>query len=173
MVGNFGFIHEKIEIKILILFILRRLQSAITFDMLTELAMCDDGISYFDFTECVSELIETEHVQVRDNKYFLTAKGVRNGELTENSLPYSVRQKVEETTAAARSVTGRNSMIKTMHTANQDGGYTVTLTLSDGVGDIATMSLYAINEKQAHILEKGFRKNAENIYNTIIGMMLK
>ena len=173
MGGNFGFIHEKIEIKILILFILRRLREPITFSMLTELTMCDNGISYFDYTECVAELIKTEHVELRDNKYSITAKGVRNGEITENSLPYSVRIKVENNTGAARNMLNRNTMIKTSHTANSDSGHTVELSLSDGIGDIVTMSLYSANEKQALALERGFRKKAENIYNSLIKTILE
>lgn len=172
MGGSFGFIHERIEIKILILFILRRLPEPITFDTLTELTMCDDGFGYFDYAQCVAELVRTEHLQVKDNKYCLTAKGMRNGEATESSLPFSVRTKAENGAYAYRSKLCRNAMIKTTHTANPDGGYAVTLALSDGVGDIISMTLYTANEKQALAMERGFRKKAEKIYNELTKMML-
>jgi len=172
MRGNFGFIHEKIEIKILILYILRRMPAPVTFDVLTELAMCDDGISYFDFSECVAELIGTEHIRVNDNKYLLTPKGARNGEVTEKSLPYTVRCKVDNCTSTFRNRISRDEMIKTLYTANPDGSYTVALSLSDGLGDIVKMSLYSANEKQALALEKGFRKNAENIYIALMETIL-
>jgi len=172
MHGNFGFIHEKIEIKILILYILRRIPMSITFDELTGLVMCDDGISYFDFSECVAELIKTGHVRYMDNRYSLTVKGMRNGEITEKSLPITVRDKVDGSTAAARSMLSRDDMIRTSYTANQDGSCTVALSLSDGLGDIVSMSLYAVNEKQALSLEKGFRKKAEGIYMKLIEAIL-
>jgi len=173
MGGSFGFIHEKIEIKVLILFIMRRLPEPVTFEELTELTMCDGGISYFDFTECVSELIRTEHLKFDNNKYSLTDKGARNGEITENSLPFIVRLNAENSTSSHRAAQNRNAMIKTRHCANPDGGYTVALSLSDGVGDIVSMALFTANEKQARALEDGFRKNAESIYNTLIDMILK
>lgn len=172
MSGNFGFIHEKIEIKILILFILRRLPEPITFDLLTELVLCDDGISYFDFTECVADLVRTAHVQLCDNRYSLTAKGIRNGEITEVSLPYSVRSKVENSTFAMRNMLCRNTMIKTVHSTNPDGSYTVTLSLSDGLGDIVSMALYTADEKQALAMEKGFRRSAETVYNDLVKFLL-
>jgi len=172
MLGNFGFIHERIEIKILILYILRRIPTSIAFDDLTELAMCDDGISYFDFTECVSDLVKTRHIRIKDNKYSLTEKGARNGELTEKNLPYTVRCKVDSSTSSLRNELSRDEMIKTLYTANPDGSYTVTLSLSDGLGDIVSMSLYSANEKQALDLEKGFRKNAESIYMSLINTIL-
>jgi len=172
MIGNFGFIHEKLEIKILILFILRRLPEPVTLDVLTELAMCDDGISYFDFTECVAELVSTEHIKLEDNMYSVTVKGARNGATTEYSLPYSVRTKAEESASAIRSAQNRNSLIKTLYTVNPEGGCIVRLSMSDGVGDIISMELFAANERQAQELEKGFRKDAESIYHALIKMII-
>jgi len=173
MDGNFGFIHEKIDIKILILFILRRLPEPVSLLTLTELALCDDGISYFDFTQCVTELVKTEHIRFEAGMYSLTAKGSRNGEITENNLPFSVRLKAESKISLIHIAQNRNSMIKTSHAVSPDGGYIVTLALSDGVSDIATLELYAADERQAAGLEKGFRKNAESIYKTIIEMILQ
>ena len=173
MKGNFGFIHEKIEIKILILFILSRMREPVTFEVLTELAMCDDGISYFDFAESVAELVRTEHLLFEDNKYSLTPKGMRNGEITESSLPYSVRMKAEAGATGLRAALSRNSMIKTSRDCGSEGVCTVKLSLSDGIGDIVTMELFAANEQQAQALENGFRKNAEKVYNALIRMMLQ
>jgi len=173
MNGNFGFIHEKLDIKILILFVLRRLPEPVTIDVLTELTMCDEGISYFDFAECVAELVKTDHLRFEDNRYSLTGKGERNGEITEISLPYSVRAKAETNTAAHRAIQNRDAMIKTSHETNPDGGCIVKLSLSDGIGDIVAMELFVANEQQALDLENGFRKNAESIYKALIGMMLK
>ena len=172
MVENFGFIHKEIEIKILILFIMRRVPGPVSFDMLTELVMCDDGIGYFDYSQCVADLVKTEHLLLKDNGYLLTAKGARNGEATEISLPFSVRKKAENKASDYRAGQNRNAMIRTMHTVDEDGGYAVSLALSDGVGDIVSIGLFAANEKQAQDMEKGFRKNAEGIYNSLIGMIL-
>ena len=173
MKGNFGFIHEKTDIKILILFILRRLPGSITFDALTELTMCDDGIGYFDYAECVEELLQTEHIWVKDGKYAITAKGIRNGSITENSLPFTVKLQAEKATAAARAAHNRDSMIKTSHYPAPEGGCNVGLTLSDGIGDIVKMELFTANEQQAEALEKGFRDKAENIYHALIEMLLE
>ena len=173
MTENFGFIHEKLEIKILILFIMRRLPGPVTHDVLTALTMCDDGISYFEFSESVAELVETGHLKLNDGIYSLTGKGVRNGEVTENNIPYSVRVKAEDAAAAMRSEQNRNAMIKTSRETDDKGVCTVNLSLSDGIGEIISIKLLAANEKQAAALEKGFRKNAEGIYHSLIEMIGK
>ena len=168
MVESFGFIHDKIDIKVLILFIMRRLSKPVTMDILTELTMCDDGISYFDVTECIAELTRTKHLLLVEDGYILTQKGQRNGEVLEKNLPYSVKAKAEDATSLIRTAQNRNSMIKTNLRGDEQNGYTIDLSLSDGISDILSMELFAATRKQANAIEKGFRKNAEKIYHAII-----
>jgi len=169
---GFRFVHDKLEIKILVLFILRRLPEPVTFDELVDLLMCYDGISYFECAECLAELIETGHLLINADKYILTKKGARNGEITENNLPDGVREKAERISSSFRAVQSRNSMIKASHSKEQDGSCKVSLSLSDGIGNIVSLELYATNEKQARSLEKGFRANAETVYNKLIEAIL-
>jgi hypothetical protein len=173
MEERFGFIHEKLDIKILILYILRRLPEPVTFDTLSELVLCDEGISYFDFAECVSELVTTEHIKTDGHTYSLTEKGIKNGEITENSIPFSVRVKADKNSSELRFLLNRKSMISSSHTIRRKGGYTVDLSLSDGISDIIALKLYAVSQAQAQALENGFIKNAESIYNKIIQMILE
>ena len=172
MSRRFGFIHEKFEIKILILFILRHLTTAIPIDVLAELTLCDDGIGYFDFMECVEELISTKHIVFENNLYSITEKGARNGEATENSIPFSVRQIASSAVATVRSSQHRDSMIKTLHKGNDDGTCTAVLSMSDGLGDVIKVELYNVSEEQATKLENGFHKNAEKVYNALIEAIL-
>lgn len=171
MRGSYGFIHEKTDIKILILFILRRLREPVTFDTLTELTMCDEGIGYFDYSECVAELVKTGHLLREGDNYSVTPKGNRNGEITESALPYTVRMKAENAASLLRVAQSRDLMIKTFRTNRDEGGLTVNLSLSDGIGDIVAMELFAVNERQASALEKGFRANAEKVYNSLLDML--
>ena len=172
MDDRFGFIHEKIDIKILILFVTGHLSEPVDLDTLTDLTLCDDGISYFDFVECVSELAGTEHVSTDGASYRITEKGARNGKITENFIPYSVRMKAEKNTAELRMRQNRKALIKTSRTLRRKGGYSVALSLSDGLDEIISMSLYAASEDQAVALEKGFSEKAEAVYNDIIKMIL-
>ena len=49
---GFGFIHERLDIELLILYILNRLPGAVDRDTLAELTIsCDGGINYFNFSD--------------------------------------------------------------------------------------------------------------------------
>ena len=47
-----GFIHDKLEIKFLILYIAARVSEPLPPEGMQELTMCDDGIDYFAYAEC-------------------------------------------------------------------------------------------------------------------------
>ena len=84
-----GFIHDKLEIKFLILYIAARVIEPIPFDTVLDLTMCDDGVGYFDFSECLRDLVNTGHLTLSDTGlYAITDKGLRNSQICESSIPY-------------------------------------------------------------------------------------
>ena len=44
-----GFIHDKLDIKFLVLYLMARVASPVDFSTLADLTFCDDGVEYFDF----------------------------------------------------------------------------------------------------------------------------
>lgn len=170
---RFGFIHEKLDIKILILFVLNRLNDRVDANTLTELCLYDGGISYFDYAECLSELVNTGHIDLEGRDYVITEKGRKNGEITESSVPYSVRVRTEREIAVINQQLKRSSMIRAESKAREDGGYTVELSMSDGLGDVLSVSLFAGDEAQAQALCQGFKGRAEEIYGVLINEILK
>ena len=167
---RFGFIHDKLDIKILILFILARLDAGISMEMLTELTLCDDGISYFDFSECVKELEESGHIVQKDHLFSITEKGKQNGKTTENSLPYSVRKRAEENTVQLTKRSARDGMICAEMMQKEGGGYTVLCTLNDGLGEILNLSIFAASEEQAKSMVKNFSSDAERMYGEMVAL---
>ena len=162
-----GFIHEKLDIKILILFILRRLSRPVDPLTLVELCQCDGGVGYFDYTECLHELILSGHIDETEEGYSITEKGARNAEAVESSLPYSVRVKAERLTAPVDEQLRRAALITARHEIT-DSGLIVRLAMSDGKGEIINMSLLCSDEAQAKRIEKNFRKNASDYYLSFI-----
>lgn len=170
---NFGFIHEKLDIKILILYILEKLPAPVTGVQLSDLTLFDGGFTWFDYTDCLAELVDTEHVTNEDGKYAITEKGRRNLSYIQSSLPYTVRVKADKLTAPVAAAMRRSSMIETTTEKERRGGYTVSLRLSDGVGEVISMRLAVPDEKQAAAIEKRFKDNAETLYNNILNLLIE
>ena len=162
-----GFIHEKNEIKLLILFVLRRLPAEIDGERLAELVLIDGGVGYFDYKDCLAELVQTAQVEQGEDGYRVTAKGSRNGEILETGLPYSVRSKAQRALAPVAEEMRRSAMILANHEVGENG-VTVYLAVDDGVGSIFDLKILAADEEQARRIERNFKKNAEAFYNRFI-----
>ena len=100
---NFGFIHGELDTKILILYVLRRLPRPVDAQTLSDLCSFDNGVSWFDYSECLADLVDTGHVErLSGERYLITDKGRTNGEAAETSIPYSVRMKADRLHGAGR-----------------------------------------------------------------------
>ncbi len=90
-----GFIRDKLEIKFLILYIAARVSEPLPLEGMQELTLCDDGIDYFDFFECLNDLADGASAPDGGGRYAITPKGLKNSAICESSLPYSVRLRTD------------------------------------------------------------------------------
>ena len=168
---HLGFIRDKLDIKILILYILEKLPKPVEPVTLSDLALFDGGFTWFDYTDCLAELIQTEHIQEKNGKYAITEKGRRNVNTVASSLPYTVRAKADRLTAPVAAAMRRASMIETDIEHGPKGDRTVSMRLSDGVGEVLSLRVAVPDEDQAKAIEKRFRTGAEDICNQIIEIL--
>ena len=145
--GEFGFISDKLEIKFLILYIAARVVGPVPFEVLQELSMCDG---------------------VEDGLYSITAKGRRNSAICETSLPYSVRMQAEQNLARCNEQLKRRALVGAELRAREEGGYELTLSLSDELDELMSLRLLITRQDMALDLQRRFREHAEEIYSKIL-----
>ena len=168
-----GFIHDKLEIKFLILYIAARVIEPIPFDTVLDLTMCDDAIDYFDFSECLTDLVKTEHLTLSpEGLYAITDKGLRNSQICESSLPYSVRLRCDKNIAVWNRKLRRKSQVRATTERRENGTYTVRLSLDDDVGSVMDLKLMVVREDMAKVLSERFRKDPEKLYSKIMDLLL-
>lgn len=168
-----GFIHDKLEIKFLILYIAARIAEPVPFDMMLELTLCDDGIDYFDFSDCLADLVRTEHLRLNeDGLYAITEKGRRNSEICESNLPISVRTRCDKSLSDCNRKLCRKSQVKASIAPRENGTYTVNLSLSDDMGSVMDLSLMMVREDIAKQVAKRFRGSPERLYGQIVNLLL-
>lgn len=166
-----GFIHEKLDIKLLILFILSRLPAPVDRGTLDELCQqCDSGVGYFDYSDCLGELMDSGHITEEDEEYAATEKGKRNARTVESSLPYSVRSRALKLIAPVEERLARAAMLRSEIEQDAEGCH-LALSLSDGKGEILSMRLLCSDEEQAKKMKKSFRRRAEAIYGRIVEIL--
>lgn len=168
-----GFIHDKLEIKFLILYIAARVIEPIPFDTVLDLTLCDDAIDYFDFSECLADLVKTEHLTLdAEGLYAITEKGIRNSKICESSLPYSVRLRCDKNLEVWNRKLRRKNQVKASWEQRRNGTYTLKLSLDDDMGSVMDMRLMVPREDMAKLLAERFRKSPEHLYGKIMELLL-
>ena len=168
-----GFIQDKLEIKFLILYIAARVTEPLTPEDMQDLTMCDDGIDYFDYAECLNDLVKTEHLHLtEEGRYAITDKGLRNSRICESSLPYSVRLRCDKNLAACNRHLRRKSQVKASTEKRPNGTYTVRLELSDDMGSVMDLRLAIPREDMAAMLTERFQKSPERLYGEIMRALM-
>ena len=170
---RYGFIHDKLDIKFLVLYLMARVASPIDFSTLTDLALCDEGVDYFLFSQAVSELVESEHLSLDKDLYAITEKGRKNGSVCEESLPYSVRQKCDRTLAKLNARLRQDAQIRSEITPRENGGFTVRLILDDSQDNLMTLALYAPTQEQAEKMAETYRAAPDMIYRAVLSSFSK
>ena len=168
-----GFIHDMLDVKVLILFVMARVNYPVTNDEIYELCYQDDCLSYFDVCTAIPEMVKSGHLkEVEDEKYVITEKGKADGSLTEDSIAFTVKQRAENAVAKYNRQIRRSSFVKTQVIPRDSGDFSVIMALDDEVGNLMTLELVAPDQRQAVRLGKLFEKKAETVYNLTMAELL-
>lgn len=168
-----GFIHDMMDVKVLILYVMSRVNYPVTVQQIYELCYQDECLSYFDVCTAVPELVNSLHLQeLEDGCYQITAKGRADGSLTQDSIAFSVRQRAENAVARFNRQIRRSSFVKTHILPRDNGDFSVVLSLDDDMGNLMTLELMAPDQRQAVRLSRLFEKKAEAVYNLTMAELL-
>ena len=168
-----GFIHDMMDVKVLILFVAARVQYPMTAQEVYELCYQDECLSYFDVCTALPEMVTSGHMeQQEDERYTITEKGRADGKLTEDSLAFSVRQRAENAIDKFNRQLRRRSFIKSQVIPRDNGDYSVVMTLDDEVGNLMKLELTAPNHRQALRLGRLFEEKGELTYNLIMTQLV-
>ena len=168
-----GFIHDMLDVKVLILFVTARANYPMSVQEIYETCYVDDCLSYFDVCTAIPEMVTSGHLrESEEGKFVITEKGREDGETTADSIAFTVRQKAENLINRYNRQIKRSSYVKTQIIPREGGEYSVIMTLDDEVSNLMTLELVAPDERQAVRLARLFATKAENGYNLTMTELL-
>lgn len=171
--ARFGFIHSKLDIKLLVLYIMTRVAAPIDFATLTDLALCDEGVDYFVYAEAVAELLDSGHLRQNEAYYTATDKGRRDCGAAESSLSPVIRQRCDQRLIPLNAALKRKAQVRSEIIPQGNGdSVTVRLTLDDDQGCLFSLSLLAASRAEGEALAQRFSDHPDRIYNGILGVLL-
>lgn len=168
-----GFIHDMMDVKVLILYVAARSDYPMTTQEIYELCYQDDCLSYFDVCTAIPEMVRSGHLrEAEGEKYEITEKGRQDGELTADSLAFSVKQRAENAVLRFNRQIRRSSYVKTQVIPGENGEYAVRMSLDDEAGSLMKLELYAPDHRQALRLSKLLERKAEEVYDLTMTELL-
>lgn len=168
-----GFIHDMLDVKVLILYVASRSSYPMTTQEVYELCYVDECLSYFDVCTAIPEMVKSGHLkELEDGRYEITEKGREDGALTADSIAFTVKQKAENAVARFNRQLRRSSFVKTQVIPRESGDCSVIMALDDEAGNLMTLELMAPDERQAIRLSRMFEKKAEQLYNLTMSELL-
>ena len=168
-----GYIHDMMDVKILILYVAARSNYPMSTQEVYELCYVDDCLSYFDVCTAIPEMVQTGHLEkVDDDKYRITEKGREDGALTADSIAFTVKQKAENAVAKFNRQLKRSSFVKSQVIPRENGDFSVIMSLDDEMGNLMTLELMAPDQRQAVRLSRMFEKKAELLYTLTMSELL-
>ena len=165
-----GYVFSPLDLKILVLSLLRRLPEEIDRNRLYQLCQKSGVVNYFDFSICLDELEQSGLISVDDDFCEITERGRGPAETLESSLPFSVRQHANKTAGLEAEEMNRQHSITAGHRI-EEWGCIAELSLSDGISNILELRLLCADEEQAKKMQRRFRRNAEEVYQKIVDIL--
>lgn len=167
-----GYIHDMLDVKVLILFVTSRAQYPVTCQEIYELCYQDECLSYFDVCTAIPEMVESGHLEQEGETYTITDKGREAGALTADSIAFTVRQRAENAVARFNRQVRRSSYVKTRIVPREGEECGLILSLNDDMGTLMTLELSAPDQRQAIRLTRMFENKADLVYNLVMTALL-
>ena len=153
------------ENKVLILYILNKLERPITNEGLLRLILAVMDMNYFYFQQFLLDLLERQYITCfnKDGKtvYKITDLGKNTLELTNDIIPGIIKLKEK---AQKESVTAE-------YTPKSETEYTVTCKINENSTCIFEISVFAGSREEAKRIVDNWRENAYRIYPEILNSL--
>ena len=109
-----GFIHDMLDVKVLILYVMAMVEMPVSAQTIYELCLQDECLSYMDVQQAIPQMVDTGHLQKgEDGLFSITEKGRDTEQLTTDSIAFPVRHRAK---AAVDTLNRENRQEQFIHT---------------------------------------------------------
>ena len=171
-----GGLRNMSEIKILVCYMLSRLQEPISRSQLCDCLLETGLVNFFDLNEAIDDLLKQKMIQEEEylDKTCLTATevGKEHAKTLEKSLTFTLR---ERSVNAALKILARAKAERETDTdvIKTETGYVTSLAI-DVLGEkFFSITLFVFDNLQAELLRERFLGNPSDVYSTVVDCLMK
>ncbi len=172
---DYGGLRNKNEIRILVCYLLSRIEEPISKQQLADSLTSVGIVNYFEINEAVDALLALGAVETANHNKQQCLTVSKNGReiasTLEEELTKSVREKAVNA-ALTLLLQARRERENKVETEKREGGYFVTFTMYGFSEEILKITLFAADAMQARMLEEGFLKDPVALYSQTIDRLI-
>lgn len=162
-------------VKVLLCYLLDRLNRAVTEKQLLEIALDSEVVNYFFYAEALDDLLKTGAVSRKnvdgEDVLILEEKGKMGSDYFNLYIPHYFRKRLLTAALEYFAKLKRESEVKCDITET-DNGYEISCVIKDASYDLLRISLYAPDIDQAEIIKNKIMLNPARLYEKIVGYTL-
>lgn len=171
-----GGLTNDFEVKILICFLLKKIEQPLSFDQVNEILQKTGFVNYFEFVEAVSELQKTEHVLLTTDEngqevFQLSEIGEAMAQTFHHTLPLTVREKTVESARELIQMQKQLEETEVRYHAVNDG-YILTMKLKDIGSDLMDLSVFVPSEDECVEIRERIYADPLLLYKTLLAVMM-
>ena len=171
-----GGLTNDFEVKILICFLLKKIEQPLSFDQINEILQKTGFVNYFEFVEAISELQKTAHIQpitTEDGEevFELTEIGGATAQTFNHTLPLTVREKTVE---AARELIQMQKQLEEIEVRYRQvaDGFILSVKMKDIGSDLMNLDVFMPTEDECIEIRERIYADPLLLYQTLLSVML-
>ncbi len=185
-------LKDKTDIKIFILYLMKNIDYPLDFNTLSDIAVQDEFISYFDFAECFGQLLDNGTVaQIRvgdqimteasigrngrpekkNELYVITERGIEVVEQLHSNLLNAIKEKSLKSALRMLSFKERGSDVRCECEERYGGGYNLRCEITEKKKPVLKLELVVEDREQLEQMRENFNERPEVVYRGVIALL--
>lgn len=163
--------------KLLILYILNKINMDLTNSQITQVVLETEMINYFSLQQFLSQLMESKFLATykdSDREYYsLTQRGLEILEYFLSRIPQDITKKVDEYILNNKESLLSDTQVKSSFVKQSDHEFIVNLRVIENQSNLIDLNLNVSSEKQANLICNNWKKNASYMYAEVIDLLIR
>jgi len=170
--------EREIELKIMLLFLLGKMRTAISFALITQFVVEHNYLNNYNAQKFVDELVDAACIEkIEDSygtRYSITEEGKKMVDIYPNKIPNALKEKISKFVTENRGNAKREFEISANYNYNrQSNEYFVNCMAFEDELPLMEISLSVVTKEQALAVCNNWRNNVDFLYSEILKVLME
>lgn len=168
---------ELIQYKLLILYILCKMDTPLLNTDITQYILESDYMDYFSVQQLLTELVNSKFVEIitedGSEYYRLSQAGIDTLKFFSDRIPSDLKESVDTSYKEKKSQIVLKSQIVAYYFKKAEKKYIIILKAIEKKSEIFTLTLDVPSKEQAHMICSNWKKNYNEVFMNIMGSLIE